>query len=68
MLLINCNAMRNDLINLYPQLYNTSSVIYNPIPSNIEDFVKKSYNKTKKRKLYFMCRSFSRSESFSLCN
>ncbi len=50
-----CNAMRNDLINLYPQLYDTSSVIYNPIPSNIDDFIKKNHITKLKKENYILC-------------
>ncbi|RUO27872.1 glycosyltransferase [Aliidiomarina sanyensis] len=35
-----CQAMREDLISLYPQLAEKSSVIYNPVAKHIEDYAK----------------------------
>lgn len=35
-----CQAMREDLIALYPQLADKSSVIYNPVAKHIDDYAK----------------------------
>lgn len=50
-----CHSMRDDLIALYPQLSNNSSVIYNPISFIIEDYANK-YDLTKiEKKNYILC-------------
>ena len=50
-----CHSMRDDLISVYPQLSNNSSVIYNPISPHIEDYANK-YDLTKiKKKNYILC-------------
>lgn len=50
-----CNDMRNDLISEFPKLLNKSCVIYNPLQSQISNFVKKNdLNKIKKND-YILC-------------
>ena len=50
-----CHSMRDDLIRVYPQLHNNSSVIYNPISTHFEDYIKKN-NLTKiEKKNYLLC-------------
>ena len=49
-----CNNMREDLISIYPQLINNSSIIYNPISKHIIDYVSKNdLNKIEKN--YLLC-------------
>ena len=36
-----CHAMRHDLIKLYPKLHRRTSVIYNPIPLHIKEYIEK---------------------------
>ena len=49
-----CNNMREDLISIYPQLINNSSIIYNPISKHIIDYVNK-YDLNKIEKNYLLC-------------
>ena len=50
-----CHSMRDDLITVYPQLSNNSSVIYNPISAHIENYANK-YDLTKiKKENYILC-------------
>jgi glycosyltransferase involved in cell wall biosynthesis len=49
------NSMRDDLLSIYPQLRQNSSVIFNPISPHIEDYSKK-YDLTKiEKKNYLLC-------------
>ena len=50
-----CQSMRNDLIEVYPQLYNDSSVIYNPISIHFEDYIKKNDLNKIEKKNYLLC-------------
>ena len=50
-----CNGMRDDLIEVHPNLYEKSSVIYNPISSHIINYVKKNNLSSIKRENYFLC-------------
>lgn len=50
-----CQSMHEDLLSIYPQLKNNSSVIYNPISPQIEDYSNKfDLNKIKKKD-YLLC-------------
>jgi glycosyltransferase involved in cell wall biosynthesis len=49
------NNMRNDLIALYPQLYHNSSVIYNPISKQIDDYSKNHDLTQITKKNYLLC-------------
>ena len=49
------NNMRNDLIELYPQLYQNSSVIYNPISKQIDDYTKNHDLTEITKKEYLLC-------------
>ncbi len=50
-----CNAMREDLISIYPKLKNKSSVIYNPVARHIEEYADRAeFSKIKKRD-YLLC-------------
>lgn len=50
-----CRAMREDLIALYPELANKSSVIYNPVAKHIEDYVKTHDLTQVEKKDYVLC-------------
>ena len=50
-----CNGMRNDLINEYPQLNKKSNVIYNPLQANIIDFLNTNDLTKIKKKNYILC-------------
>lgn len=50
-----CQAMREDLITVYPQMAERSSVIYNPVAKYIENYAN-SHNLTHiEKKDYFLC-------------
>jgi len=50
-----CKNMREDLISIYPQLINNSSIIYNPISKHIIDYASKyDLNKIEKKN-YLLC-------------
>ncbi len=49
------NDMRNDLIALYPQLYQNSSVIYNPISKQIDDYSKNNDLTQITKENYLLC-------------
>ena len=49
------NGMHEDLINIFPQLYDKASVIFNPIPIHLIDYaVKNNLSKIKKEN-YLLC-------------
>ncbi len=50
-----CKGMREDLIQLLPQFYEKSNVIYNPIPPEIIDYVNKNDLTQIKKKDYLLC-------------
>jgi len=50
-----CNAMQNDLISIYPELSENSSVIYNPIPIHIENYSNKNDLAQIKKENYLLC-------------
>jgi len=50
-----CNAMREDLIALYPQLAAKSSVIYNPVAKHIEDYAKTHDLSQVEKQDYLLC-------------
>ncbi len=50
-----CEAMRNDLISYFPNLYNHSSTIYNPIPIHILDYAKNHDLNQIKKENYLLC-------------
>ena len=50
-----CHSMRDDLIAMYPQLINNSSVIHNPISVHIIDYVNKNDLTKIKKKDYLLC-------------
>lgn len=50
-----CNAMREDLISLYPNLDHKSSVIYNPVARHFEDYAAKNNLANIKKKNYLLC-------------
>ena len=50
-----CNAMRDDLISEQNYFIDNSNVIYNPIPSNIENFIKNNdFSKIEKKIIYYV--------------
>ena len=50
-----CHAMRNDLLSKYPKLLRNSSVIYNPISQNIENYSKSvDFGKIKKKTICYV--------------
>jgi len=50
-----CEAMRDDLVSLYPHLSKKTSVIYNPVAKHIEDFAKSfDFNNVHKQD-YILC-------------
>tara|TARA_B100001063_G_scaffold223409_1_gene230628 strand:+ start:742 stop:1860 length:1119 start_codon:yes stop_codon:yes gene_type:complete len=50
-----CNTMQNDLITYFPNLYQNSITIYNPVPMHILDYAKNDdLNQTKKEN-YLLC-------------
>ena len=52
-----CHAMRNDLLSKYPKLLRNSSVIYNPISQNIENYSKSvDFGKIKKKTICYVGR------------
>lgn len=50
-----CHSMRDDLIEVYPQLNNNSSVIYNPISAHFEDYINKNDLTQIEKKNYLLC-------------
>ena len=50
-----CYAMRDDLIRMYPRLTENSSVIYNPVPFHIEEYINKHDLSQIKKKNYILC-------------
>ena len=50
-----CQAMRKDLIALYPQLTEKSSVIYNPVAKHIEDYAKSHNLSQVEEQNYLLC-------------
>lgn len=50
-----CQAMREDLIALYPQLAEKSSVIYNPVAKHIEDYAKSHDLSQVEKQDYLLC-------------
>ena len=50
-----CHSMRDDLIKVYPQLHNNSSVIFNPISTHFEDYIKKNNLTNIEKKNYLLC-------------
>ena len=50
-----CHSMRDDLIKVYPQLHNNSSVIFNPISTDFEDYIKKNNLTNIEKKNYLLC-------------
>ena len=50
-----CQAMREDLIALYPQLAEKSSVIYNPVAKHIEDYAKTHDLSQVEKQDYLLC-------------
>jgi glycosyltransferase involved in cell wall biosynthesis len=50
-----CHSMQEDLISLYPQLYYNSSVIYNPMSYQIENFSKTNDLMKIEKKNYLLC-------------
>ena len=50
-----CDAMRDDLIEIYPNLYNISSVIYNPLSPYIENYANKNDLTQIQKKNYILC-------------
>ena len=49
------NGMHEDLITIYPQLYNRASVIFNPIPIHLIDYAAKNDLSQIKKKNYLLC-------------
>jgi len=47
--------MRDDLINLYPHLVNTTNVIFNPIPAHLIDYANKNDLSQIKKENYLLC-------------
>ncbi len=50
-----CQAMREDLIALYPKLAEKTSVIYNPVAKHIEDYVKTHDISQVEKQDYLLC-------------
>ncbi len=50
-----CYAMRDDLIHIFPSLFYKSSVIYNPIPTHIEEYANKINLSKIKKENYLLC-------------
>lgn len=50
-----CDAMRNDLVAIYPQLADKSSVIYNPVAKHIEDYAKSHDLNEVDKQDYLLC-------------
>ena len=50
-----CNAMRDDLIGIYPKLLNSCSVVYNPLSPEYENYSKKNNINNIKKKDYLLC-------------
>ena len=50
-----CDAMRDDLLSYFPELYRNSSTIYNPIPLHILKYTKNHNTNQIKKKNYLLC-------------
>ena len=50
-----CSDMQDDLLKVYPQLSDRCSIIINPIPLHIENFIKKNDLNNFKKKNYILC-------------
>ena len=50
-----CHDMQDDLLKVYPQLSNRCSIIFNPIPLHIENFIKTNDLNNFKKKNYILC-------------
>lgn len=50
-----CHSMREDMIRVYPQLHNNSSVIYNPIATHFEVYIKNNNLTSIEKKNYLLC-------------
>lgn len=50
-----CDAMRNDLIAIYPQLADKSSIIYNPVAKYIEDYARSHDLSKLEKQDYLLC-------------
>jgi len=50
-----CYAMQRDLLKIYPELTNSTRVIYNPIPSHFENYANKEDLNKIKKKDYILC-------------
>ena len=50
-----CESMQDDLIKVHPELKQISSVIYNPIASNILEYVHLNDLKNIQRENYLLC-------------
>ena len=49
------NGMHRDLVNIFPQLYDRASVIFNPIPIHLIDYASKNDLSQIKKKNYLLC-------------
>tara|TARA_R100001129_G_scaffold179391_1_gene156162 strand:+ start:12370 stop:13470 length:1101 start_codon:yes stop_codon:yes gene_type:complete len=50
-----CHAMRDDLLNVYPQLASRTSVIYNPVSKRIEEYAKEFNLEKRGKQDYLLC-------------
>lgn len=50
-----CKAMERDLLSVFPQLKGKTSVIYNPVNKNIENFARKVDFRLLKKQDYLLC-------------
>lgn len=50
-----CYAMRDDLVNVYPQLESRTSVIYNPVSKRIEEYAKAGNLEKAGEQEYLLC-------------
>ena len=50
-----CNAMEQDLLQVYPKLKGKTSVIYNPVAKHIEDYANSNDLTKVKKEDYFLC-------------
>lgn len=50
-----CYGMYDDLLIEYPKLYNKTNVIFNPISTQISDYIKSHDTSTIKKKNYLLC-------------
>lgn len=50
-----CDAMKNDLLSIYPSLIDKTSVIYNPVAKHIEDYAKSRDVNFEKKGGYILC-------------